>query len=256
MQPYRVAETYDPLMALLLPYPEIAGHVTGRLRVDLPGLRTILDVACGTGNLTIPMAQLGFQVSGLDIAPQMLAIARRKATAARLRIAFACHDMLEVHDGPPVDAVTCFGGSIHFLDGAEALRQGLAAMHTALRPGGLLAFDLFAPGKMRTLFTGTRAADHGTFYAVTTSRCDQDRITHDVTFFLRDDDGRYRRENERHLLRVLELDTVQRALADTGFAPPTVEPLYPAVPAPYLRDVSLIIARKPVNETVPSAPDR
>jgi hypothetical protein len=84
---------------------------------------------------------------------------------------------------------------------------------------------------------------------VTTSRCDENRITHDVIFFLRDGDGRYRRENERHLLRILEPCAAQRALAEVGFAPPVVEPLYPAVPAAYLRDVSMLVAEKPVNGT-------
>lgn len=91
---------------------------------------------------------------------------------------------------------------------------------------------------------------------MTTSRCDEDRITHDVVFFLRDGDGRYRREDERHLLHILELDTVQRVLAEVGFAPPALEPLYPAVPAAYLWDVSLVVTKKPVNGIVPPASRR
>jgi SAM-dependent methyltransferase len=248
VQPYRVAETYDPLMLPLVPYPELARHITGRLRAELPGLRTVLDVACGTGNLTIPMADLGIQVAGLDIAPQMLAIARDKAAAADQEIVFSCQDMRQAYGGDPVDAVTCVGGSIHFLDTNEALSEGLTTMYRALRPGGLLAFDLFAAGKMRTLFTGTRAGDQGDFYAVTTSRCDDTgHITHDLVFFLRDGDDRYRREDERHRLRIHDLATVRQILADVGFTPPTIERLHPTIDAEYLRDVSLILTRKPVH---------
>lgn len=241
MQPYRVAEAYDPLVLPLVPYDEVARHITDRIRAYREP-RTILDVACGTGNLTIPMARLGFDVSGLDVAPGMLAIAREKA--AGLDIGFTCQDMRAPYPGTPVDAVTCFFGALNFLSDAQALRQGFTAMYRALAPGGVLAFDLFPASRMRVLFAGTRATDHGDFFAVTRSE-GTDHITHRVTFFVREPDGRYRREDELHRLTVHHLPDVLELLADVGFAVLSAEPFH--VSTELLRDVALVIAQKPAE---------
>ena len=61
-----------------------ADEFVARLSIT-PGLR-VLDVACGTGNVSIPAAQRGAKVSGLDIAPNLLAVAKERATAAGLNI--------------------------------------------------------------------------------------------------------------------------------------------------------------------------
>lgn len=241
MQPYRVAETYDPLVGHLVPYEHVAEHIAARIADYRPRARTVLDVACGTGNLTIPLARLGFRVSGLDIAPGMVAIAREKAPD----ITFSCQDMRAPYPGPPVDAITCFFGALNFLETRDALRETFAAMHGALTPGGVLAFDLFSANRMRALFSGTHATDHGDFYAVTRSTSDGDRITHRVTFFLLGPGGVYRREDELHRLTIHSLALAQKLLTDVGFTDVSAAPFHPHVPAEVLRDVSLVLARKP-----------
>lgn len=245
MRPYHVAETYDPMTRHMLPYQDIAAYLVNELSHYRPELTTILDLACGTGNLTIPLAQAGFQMTGLDLSPEMLAVARGKAAEADLDIAFVCQDMRRPYAGAPVNVVTCFYGGLNFLNSSQALQEGLAATYAALKPGGLFVFEQFGAAKMQAIFNGTRAADLGDFYVVTDSQTDEaGQVRHNITFFLREGDGRYRREVEQHCLRIHPAEEVKSLLTDTGFSLLSVRELYPQVNARLLKDVHLYIAQR------------
>lgn len=247
MRPYHVASTYDPMVSL--PYTDIAAYLTRQFHTYQPHLQTIWDIACGTGNLTLPLAQAGFQVKGLDISPEMLAIAQNKASSAQLNIPFVCQDMCEAYPGELVDAVTCLYGGLNFLNSTQALKQALAQVYAALKPGGLFVFDQFSADKMRAAFTGTRAGDWDDFSVVTRSQWfETGLITHRVTFFLREPDGRYRRDEEEHHLRSHPFDELCHLLKETGFNVLQVAEIYPQVNHRLLQDVYLFVAQKPLNQ--------
>ena len=247
MRPYHVASTYDPMV--FLPYTDIAAYLTQQLRTYQPHLHTMWDIACGTGNLTLPLAQAGLHVKGLDLSPEMLAVAQDKAASAQLNIPFFCQDMCEAYPGELVDAVTCFYGGLNFLDSTQTLKQALARVYAALKPGGLFAFDQFSPDKMRAAFTGTRAGDWADFSVVTRSQWHETGlITHRVTYFLREPDGRYRRDEEEHHLRSHPFAELRQLLEETGFVVLQVEEIYPQVDHKSLQDVYLFVAQKPLNE--------
>jgi SAM-dependent methyltransferase len=95
-----------------------------------------LDFACGTGRITVFMAPLCERVIGLDISPEMLAEAKRKAPD----VSFICGDLTQDHDllraYAPFDCVTAFR---FFLNAEPELRaQALAALRTIIKPGGFL----------------------------------------------------------------------------------------------------------------------
>lgn len=245
MRPYRVAETYDPMTQPLMPYAQVAALLAARLGEAVPSPRAVLDVACGTGGLTLALARLGYRVTGLDLSPEMLALAREKAAAQGLDIPFVCQDMRDVRT-ELFDAVTCFYGGLNFLDSPQALRESLTSIYQALKPGGRFLFEQFDPDYLRLLFTGTQAADFGDFYTITQSECDAaGMVRHHVTFFLREPDGRYRREEELHTIRLHPRAEVEQSLADVGFVLRSVEPLAPLLDAPLLEQASLFVAEKP-----------
>jgi hypothetical protein len=99
---------------------------------------------------------------------------------------------------------------------------------------------------MRTTFAGTQAADINDFFVTTRSKCDDDgQVTHTVTFFLREPDGRYRREEEQHHIRIHPFEEITCLLEGAGFACPTVETIFPRLNVKALQDVSLFVAQKP-----------
>ncbi len=100
---------------------------------------SILDVACGTGDLTLDLLRRGHRVTGVDLSEQMLALARRKAAPARFQLADA--EALPFADAS-FDAVTCAFGIRNFVH----LEKGLGEMLRVLKPGGrLVLLELATP---------------------------------------------------------------------------------------------------------------
>src|SRR5918995_1766216 len=88
---------------------DLGERVVGRAGVE-PGMR-VLDVACGTGNAALPAARAGARVTGLDLAPKLLAEGRAKAEAAGLEIQFVEGDaeQLPFEDGSFDRLLSTFG---------------------------------------------------------------------------------------------------------------------------------------------------
>jgi 2-polyprenyl-3-methyl-5-hydroxy-6-metoxy-1,4-benzoquinol methylase len=110
---------------------------------------TMLDVACGTGNLAIPAAQLGCVVTGVDIAPNLIEQARERATAEGLTITFDEGDAEQLpYPDASFDAVVTMFGAM-FAPRPDIVASELARV---LKPGGLLAMANWNPasfsGKM------------------------------------------------------------------------------------------------------------
>lgn len=128
-----VAPTYDRLNRIMT-----AGldrrwrhHAVSQLSVFSSHL-SVLDVACGTGDMMVELTKYGYTVTGVDLSEQMLAVARRKAASARFQLADA--EALPFADAS-FDAVTCAFGVRNFVH----LEQGLGEMVRVLKPGGRMA---------------------------------------------------------------------------------------------------------------------
>jgi ubiquinone/menaquinone biosynthesis C-methylase UbiE len=105
----------------------------------------VLELGCGTGRVTLPIARRGIEIVGLDNAPPMLAIARRKATKESLDLTWVEADMngfqLNCSFGLIIIPYRSF---LHLLTDADQA-SCLAAIRSHLVPGGRLALNFFAP---------------------------------------------------------------------------------------------------------------
>jgi SAM-dependent methyltransferase len=106
-----------------------------------PGAR-ILDVACGTGNTALPAARAGGLVTGVDIAPNLLEQAKKRAAAERLEIRFQEGDaeQLPVDDDAFDVVLTMFGAMF-----APSPERVAAELMRVCRPGGLIAMANWTP---------------------------------------------------------------------------------------------------------------
>jgi ubiquinone/menaquinone biosynthesis C-methylase UbiE len=118
-------------------------------RLALGPRQSVLDVACGTGNLAVPAARAGARVTGIDIAPNLIAQARLEARAAGCVIAFDVGDAeaLPYLDGQFDTTVTMFGAMF-----AYRPERAAAELVRVTRPGGRVAMANWTPegfvGKM------------------------------------------------------------------------------------------------------------
>ena len=132
----RAAATFDEEADHGLRDPAVRRAWMALMRTLLPaGPAAILDIGCGTGSLSVVMAGLGHNVSGIDLSPGMIAQARAKAAAAGLTIQFREMDAGELSLPPGhFDAVVCRHLLWALPEPVEVLRRWAAL----LRPRGRL----------------------------------------------------------------------------------------------------------------------
>jgi SAM-dependent methyltransferase len=131
----RSARLYDAVYASIRDYPREAAELDRLIQERCPGARTLLDVACGTGAHLEHLA--GYEAEGLDLDPEMLAVARERQP----KVAFHEGDMVDFDLGKRFDAVVCMFSSIGYVRSEERLRSAIAAMAHHLEPGGVLVVE-------------------------------------------------------------------------------------------------------------------
>ena len=112
-------------------------------RINLKLGAKVLDVACGTGNQSIPAARAGAEVIGLDIAPNLLEQARKRAKDEKLKIEFIEGDAEKIpYEAARFDVVLSMFGAM-FAPRPEVVASELKRV---CRPGGLIAMGNWTPG--------------------------------------------------------------------------------------------------------------
>lgn len=113
---------------------------------------SVLDLACGTGSLSVLLAQRGYQVIGADLSAEMLCEAQRKAQLlAGNHPFFICQPMQRLQLAEPIDAVICALDSINYLRRPADCQKTLRRVFDVLKPGGLFVFDINTPHKLQGL---------------------------------------------------------------------------------------------------------
>jgi SAM-dependent methyltransferase len=174
----------------------------------------VVELGCGSGALTRHLLAAGHRVIGTDASPDMLGLARAAlGPAADLRRLTLPDDPL-----PAADAFVSVGHVISYLPDAAAIDQALAAMAAALRPGGVLAFDvldlafgLVQPGSESS---GRVSEDWAVIARYSTAA--PDRFVRDITTFVADGHGRWRRDDERHENVLVDTSRIPALLGEHG----------------------------------------
>jgi SAM-dependent methyltransferase len=120
--------------------------------------RRLLDVACGTGKSFLPMLPRGWQVTGCDIAPAMIALAEAKVgDSVELSVA----DMRALPRLGEFDLIWALDDAVNYLLGTEELDRALGGMRDNLAGDGLLLFDVNELLVYRTFYAETSVVEQG-----------------------------------------------------------------------------------------------
>jgi SAM-dependent methyltransferase len=124
-----------PVRAHLPYYTELARQASG----------DVLELACGTGQLTVPIASAGLPIVGLDLSPQMVIAARARAAAANVSVEHLLGDMRNFDLDRQFALIFIARNSLLHLHSTEDILAAFAAIRRHLAPGGMFAFDVFNP---------------------------------------------------------------------------------------------------------------
>lgn len=179
--------------------------------------KLILDLGCGTGNITIPMAEKGYDMIGIDLSVEMLEIAAEKARNADKDILFLNQDMSDFELYGTVDAMVCALDGVNYLTEDGQLSDMLSKLHYYLNPGGILIFDINTEYKFRNILDGsTFVYDDKDAYCVWNSEFDQEEgiCYFDLNIFTQNPDGTYTRRDEFQEERAYSVEDIKKTVEE------------------------------------------
>lgn len=200
----------------------------------------VVDLGCGSGIWARALADAGYDVTGVDISPAMVALAKRRVPEAEFQV-----ESFLQFPFPDCRAVTALGEVLNYLfderNSARQLRRLFRRVFDALPSGGLFVFDVAEPGRARGR---DRMFAEGDGWACLVEFLHDDRrqrlTRRNVTF--RKNGRTYRRHEETHTQQLFRGTDLAAALRTIGFRVRTTRRFgdYPLIP----KHVG-VIARKP-----------
>jgi len=179
----------------------------------------VLDMACGTGNITLPMAKRGYDMIGLDMSVEMLNIARDKAYEEEQEILFLCQNMCEMELFGTVDAIVCALDGVNYITDYEDLKQLFRLVQNYLNPGGVFIFDINSVHKLKNILGNNTFVndEQGIFYVWQSEFSEETNICDfGLTFFEEQEDGSYERFDEFQQERAYTIGEISSAAEAAG----------------------------------------
>jgi SAM-dependent methyltransferase len=133
-------------------YPAVLDFFESVLSSHGRAVDSVLDLACGTGSMSLLLAKKGYRVLAADISEEMLTVAQQKSAQVPDNPPFfICQPMQRLRLPYGVDAVCCFLDSLNYVTDPKDCRSAIERVYKALNPGGVFFFDINTPYKLRRL---------------------------------------------------------------------------------------------------------
>lgn len=196
------AEVYDSL-TYDVDYENRVEYIISLMKKfsDIP-VSMVLDLACGTGTVSVMLADKGYDVIGVDGSSEMLSQAVKKS--GDREILFLNQQMNNFELYGTVDAVVCLLDSVNYVLEKDDLLSCFAWVENYLNPGGVFIFDINTKHKLENVLAGNIFNDEteDVFYSWENYYDPDEKICEfDINFFVRKGDGSYKRFNEIHYER-------------------------------------------------------
>ena len=211
------AYLYDALQQEV-PYRQFAEYYV-RIIEKFGGEKGLcLDLGCGTGNMSMLLDSMGFDVIGVDSSVDMLEVAREKATEGERSILFLNQDMTQFELYGTVATVVSTLDCVNYITDEDALLKVFKLVNNYLDPKGLFIFDINSQYKIEHILGNNTYVDDGEdiFYSWQNSYDKETKIcTFDLTFFEKDEDVYYRYD-ETHYERAYSVEEITMLLEKAG----------------------------------------
>lgn len=211
------ARVYDMFMDNI-PYEEWSTYLMGILAEYGINDGLLLDLGCGTGNITELLADAGYDMIGIDNSDEMLNVALDKREASGNDILYLNQDMREFELYGTVRAVVSICDSMNYILEEEELLEVFKLVNNYLDINGIFIFDLNTISKYESIGDSVIAEnrEEGSFIWENTYYEDEQINEYDLTLFISDEQGKYDKYTENHLQRGYRLETIKELLTEAG----------------------------------------
>lgn len=217
----KLAKCYDKLNSSF-DYSALASFLANEIkeneRVDGS---LVLDLACGTGRLTLLLRELGYDMTGIDLSEDMLAVARDACFQKGIDdILWLNQDMTDFELYGTVDACICTLDSLNYLTSIKDLEKCLSLVKNYLIPDGIFIFDLNTPYRFEKTYGDNSyiLEDDDTFLAWQNEYSKKSKICNFyLSIFQKQENGAYQRYDEIQREKCYSMKQITSLLDKLGF---------------------------------------
>lgn len=206
------AKIYDELINEDINYDEMVDRIIEICNSYNVELNDYLDIACGTGNVTIRLAKYFKNIYGVDLSEDMLREAFDKFKEARIKGKIICQDMTELSLNKEFDLITSVLDSTNYITDLNDLQNYFNGVYTHLKSNGLFIFDVNSYYKLSEILGNNiyTYSEEEVFY--TWENVFEDNLlSMFLTFFVKKGDL-YERFEEEHLERAYTEKELEKEL--------------------------------------------
>ena len=211
-----LARFYDALTCDV-PYGALADYYEALFKRENIQVKTVLDMACGTGTLTSLLAERGFDMIGVDASAEMLSVAAEKAYGMTLRPMLINQPLEQLDLYGTVDAAVCSLDGMNYIKPdmiAEVFRRVLLF----LEPGGMFIFDIHTPSKLKSIDGEVFLDETEDVYCVwRTEFIEKENACHYGMDLFARDGKKWTRSREEHIEYAYEPLSLEKMLTKEGF---------------------------------------
>ena len=180
--------------------------------------RTAVDLACGTGSVSLQLAQRGLRVTGVDMSEEMLCVAAQKAQELENPPYFVCQLLQNLRLPRAVDLAVCALDSLDYITNPADCAEAIRRVYKVLNPGGCFIFDVNTPQKLRAMDGQVFLDEDEDVYCVWRGEFDQQTniCSYGMDLFQRSGDV-WRRSFEEHREYAYTPEQLKQYLKDAGF---------------------------------------
>lgn len=215
-----LAMVYDRLMEV--DYSERADYLLSLFSLYGGKYGTLLDLACGSGSLTLELAKRGCDMVAVDGSEDMLAAAMEKGANADIEALWLCQDMTELDLYGTVEGAVCTLDSLNHLPSPRAVEEVLRRLSLFVEPKGLLIFDVNTPYKHREVLGDSAFVfEEEDFLCAWRNRytARDHKVTMFLDIFMEQEDGSYERFEDEITERAYSLKKWKDMLKAAQFTP-------------------------------------
>jgi ubiquinone/menaquinone biosynthesis C-methylase UbiE len=190
----------------------------GSKGMELKG-KKLLELGCGTGNMTLCLKEKGMEVIAVDLSQEMLQTAMEKAIKKRYKIMFVNQDMTAFEMNKKFDYIFSFCDAYNYITKENQLKDSFDKVYNHLKPGGYFVFDISTAYKL------IEKIGNNTFTLNEEMLCyiwdnyvetEEELLEMYITFFVKDG-PLYKRFQEQHIQKIWKNDMIVETLRSAGF---------------------------------------
>ncbi|WP_270568085.1 class I SAM-dependent DNA methyltransferase [Clostridium beijerinckii] len=212
------ANIYDELIYEDINYDKVADKIINICRENNLKFEDYLDLACGTGNVSINVAKYFKTVYAVDLSDDMLNVAFDKFKKNKIKAKVICQDMCELSLNKRFDLITSVLDSTNYITEDEDLLDYFSNVYEHLKENGIFIFDINSYYKLSTVLGNNiyTYSSEEIFYTWENS-FEDDVLNMFLTFFVKTDNELYKKFEEEHFERAYKESYIEDILKKCNF---------------------------------------